>query len=288
MGGAPFWAVWAYNFAFDGGRYAVAAVLAFLVFWVWGRERWRPRLVAGDYAPAASLRREIGYSAGTAVVFSLVGTGVWYGRRAGVFHVYERVADHGWAYFAFTVVVLVVVQDTYFYWTHRAMHHPWLFRRVHLAHHRSANPSPFAAYAFSPLEALMHAAFVPLVLLALPLHPVALFLFLAFMILRNVLGHLGIELYPRWFVRSRWSRWSTTTTHHALHHRHSGSNFGLYFTWWDRIMGTTDPAYERTYEAITSAPGDAATCTASRPGRSTPRFPRDPSRRTTSRPTGAR
>ena len=33
--------VWATMLAVDSGRYLVAAGLAFLVFWVWGRERWR-------------------------------------------------------------------------------------------------------------------------------------------------------------------------------------------------------------------------------------------------------
>ncbi|MEP6859607.1 MAG: sterol desaturase family protein [Deltaproteobacteria bacterium] len=49
------------------------------------------------------------------------------------------------------------------YWTYRAMHHPWLFRRVHRIHHLPHNPSPWAAYAFAPGEALVHALFVPLV-----------------------------------------------------------------------------------------------------------------------------
>ena len=245
-----FLAVWAWNFAWDAGRYVVAAGAAFLVFWVLGRERWRHRLLPRDYAGARQIRREIAYSASTAVVFSLVGVGILYGARAGVFHLYPTIAERGLGWLAVTVVVLVVGQDTYFYWTHRAMHHPWLFRRVHLAHHRSHEPSPWAAYAFSPAEALVHAAYVPLVMLVMPVHHLAVFAFLLFMILRNVLGHLGIELFPRWFARSRWSRWSTTTTHHALHHRRVGSNYGLYFTLWDRLMGTTDPAYEETFAEV--------------------------------------
>jgi sterol desaturase/sphingolipid hydroxylase (fatty acid hydroxylase superfamily) len=247
---ASFWAVWAYNLAFDAGRYAVPTIAAFVAFWVAGRERWKHRLVNRAFARARQIRREIAYSTCTVVVFSLVGTGLWFGGRAGIFRIYPDVSDHGWAYFALTVVLLVVLQDTYFYWTHRAMHHPLLFRHVHRVHHQSHDPSPFAAYAFSPGEALVHAAFVPLMVLWLPLHDVAIGAFLVFMILRNVLGHLGIELFPRRFARSRWTRWSTTTTHHTLHHRRVGTNYGLYFTWWDRWMGTTDPTYEATFEAI--------------------------------------
>ncbi|MGD0526076.1 MAG: sterol desaturase family protein [Polyangiaceae bacterium] len=249
-GGPSAWIVWAYNLAFDAGRYVVPTVGAFLVFWVWKRERWRHRLVNRAFARGGQIRRELAYSASTVLIFSLVGTGVWFGGRAGILRIYSPLALHGWAYFVFSVVALIVLQDAFFYWSHRAMHHRWLFRRVHRVHHLSHDPSPFAAYAFAPAEALVHAAIVPLVGLWMPLHRGAIGVFLAFMILRNVLGHLGLELFPRWFARSRWTRWSTTTTHHTLHHRRVGSNYGLYFTWWDRVMGTTDPSYEETFEAV--------------------------------------
>jgi lathosterol oxidase len=261
QGSASWWAVWPYNLAFDTARYVSVAVPAFLVFWVWGRERWRHRLVNRDFARWRQLRREIAYSACTVYLFSLVGAGVWFGGRAGIFRIYDGVARHGWAYFAFSVAFLVVAQDAYFYWTHRAMHHPRLFRWMHRVHHMSVDPSPFSAYAFAPAEALVHAAFVPLMALWMPLHQAAIGLFLGFMMVRNVLGHLGLELFPRWFARSRWTRWSTTTTHHTLHHRRVSSNYGLYFTWWDRAMGTTDPSYEKAFEAVVRAPGATAALT---------------------------
>jgi lathosterol oxidase len=250
--------VWAVMLAFDGGRYVIAAGAAFLVFWVWGRERWRHRLIQHEYPADKHLRRELAYSASTAVIFSVVGVILRYGAQYGVFRVYDDVRAYGWAYFAFSVLLLPVLQDTYFYWTHRAMHHPLLFRYVHRVHHLSTNPSPLAAYAFAPLEALVQAAYVPLVALFIPVHTVALFVFLAFMILRNVLGHLGMELMPRGFTRSRFWRWSTTTTHHSHHHRHFGTNYGLYLTVWDRLMGTTHPGYEEAFEEVASRPAPAS------------------------------
>jgi Delta7-sterol 5-desaturase len=244
--------VWVTNFGFDLGRYVLVAVPAFLVFWVWGRERFRHRLVQGEYPAAANLRREIAYSASTVLIFSCVGTLLIYGKKAGFFRIYDSMGDHGWAYFAFTVVLLIVLHDTYFYWTHRAMHHRALFNHVHLVHHRSSNPSPFAAYAFAPAEAVVQAAYVPLMALVVPVHTIALFVFLVFMILRNVLGHLGIELFPAGFIRSPWSRWSTTTTHHNMHHRYVRTNYGLYFTFWDRVMGTMDTDYEHVFAGVTT------------------------------------
>jgi len=242
--------VWAHMFVWDFGRYVVAAGVAFVLVWVWGRERFRPKLIQGRYPERADIRREMGYSLGTALIFSIVGTVLWFGAKVGIFRLYRSFGERSVAYFALSVVALVVIQDTYFYWTHRAMHHRCLFKHFHRVHHLSHNPSPWAAYAFAPGEALVQAAYVPLVTLVLPVHEMALFAFLAFMIARNVFGHLGVETLPAWFVRSRWSRWSTTTTHHALHHRRSDVNFGLYSTFWDRVMGTTHPRYEATFEEI--------------------------------------
>jgi sterol desaturase/sphingolipid hydroxylase (fatty acid hydroxylase superfamily) len=30
------------------------------------------------------------------------------------------------------------------------------------------------------------------------------------------------------------------------------SNYGLYFTFWDRLMGTTDPQYEAAFDEVAS------------------------------------
>ena len=86
------------------------------------------------------------------------------------------------------------------------------------------------------------ALFVPLVLQILPVHPVALSVFLGLMILRNAMGHCGVEFHaPGWIDGPLDAL--TTTTHHDLHHQCPDGNYGLYFTWWDRLMGTEIPGY---------------------------------------------
>lgn len=85
--------------------------------------------------------------------------------------------------------------------------------------------------------------FLTLILLVLPLHLSSVFVFLAHMIVRNVLGHAGVELLPARWLAGAWGRWLTTTLHHDLHHAQGRHNYGLYFTWWDRIGGTEHPEY---------------------------------------------
>jgi len=243
---------WPLFFAVDALRYAIPASLAFAVFWIWKWDALEHRRIQPRRPSRNAFRREIRYSISTALIFSLVGMGTFYLVRAGVLQMYFRVDDYGWPWFFISIALAMVIHDAYFYWTHRAIHHPWLFKHVHRVHHLSTSPSPWAAYAFAPPEALINALVFPLILLVVPMHEAAAFAFLIYMIVMNVIGHLGIELYPRWFARAKWSRWCSTSTHHNLHHRDFHSNYGLYFTWWDRAMGTQHAQYHATFDAVTA------------------------------------
>ncbi|MCB0634987.1 MAG: sterol desaturase family protein, partial [Lewinella sp.] len=155
-------------------------------------------------------------------------------------------------YLPFSFAMLVVLHDAYFYWMHRLLHHPRLFRWMHLAHHRSNNPTPWASLAFDPLEAVLEIAIVPVLVLVIPLHPTVLLAFATWALAWNVIGHLGYELFPGGWVDHPVLRWLNTSTHHNLHHRYSKGNYGLYFNWWDRWMDTNHPDYERTFRELTS------------------------------------
>ena len=108
-------------------------------------------------------------------------------------------------------------------------------------HHKSVNPSPWAAYAFHPAEAVLEAGIFPLILFLIPAHPVALFSFVTLMLWFNVYGHLGYELFPAKLYRHPLGRWLNSSVYHNLHHERFTGNYGLYFTFWDRWMGTLRP-----------------------------------------------
>ncbi len=234
---------WPAIWLFDLLRYLVPAALVAAALAVLPA-RWRSRRSVQEHAPAAGQRRrEFLNSMLTVLVFSANGALIFAGAGAGILCLYTDIAERGWAYAAVSLIVLVLAHDTWFYWTHRLLHQRWLFRRSHLTHHRSVAPTPWAAYSFAPIEALVQAAFLTLILLVLPLHPMVIFIFLTHMIVRNVLGHAGVDLVPRAWLAGWWGRWLTTTLHHDLHHSQGRLNYGLYFTWWDRIGGTEHPEY---------------------------------------------
>jgi sterol desaturase/sphingolipid hydroxylase (fatty acid hydroxylase superfamily) len=164
---------------------------------------------------------------------------------------YASISDLGWPYYFASLVLMILLHDAYFYWTHRTMHHKSLFRVFHRVHHLSHNPSPWAAFSFHPLEAVVEAGIILLIVLLIPHHKSAIPVFLLFMTTMNVLGHLGYELYPKGFSRHPVGRWLTTSTHHNMHHHRGKGNFGLYFNWWDRWCGTLHPEYDEVYDEVT-------------------------------------
>jgi len=250
---AEFWQIWSFNLVLDVGRYVIAAsamALIIKLFWNFGLSG---RKIQARWASSADIRREIFTSLRTGVLFSLTGVGIVYGAMQGVFTVYTDFNTRGAFYLVLSTIGIILAHDTYFYWAHRMMHHRRLYPYFHRTHHRSVTPTPFAAYAFDIPEALVMAAFTPLWLSVVPMHVLGLFLFMAFQIVRNVMGHSGVELMPRALADSRAFGWINATTHHDLHHQTFRYNYGLYFTWWDRLMGTEHPAYRAQLRGDTQA-----------------------------------
>ena len=261
--GAGAWLAWAFDrfqaeAIFDAVQYLLAAGLTFLVLWVILRRRWAHRRIVAAYPEGRHLRREFLLSISTVLVFGAVGvlTAVMY--VLGWTRIYLDVAAYGWLYLVASVAILLVVHDAYFYWTHRAMHARRLYKYFHLAHHRSVNPSPWAAYAFAPAEALVQGLYLSLVIPVLPLHPLAILAFILVQIFRNAVGHSGFEVFPRSWRTMPGLRWLNTNTHHHLHHMRGRGNYGLYFLWWDRMCGTEHPETPALYDkAAGGAPARA-------------------------------
>jgi sterol desaturase/sphingolipid hydroxylase (fatty acid hydroxylase superfamily) len=197
------------------------------------------------------------YSIRSLVVFGLVGGMIAFAIRSGWTRTYWQVEEYGWLWFVLSIKLMILLHDTYFYWTHRWMHHRRWFRAVHRVHHLSASPTPWAAYSFSVWEAFVQALIGPLVFLVMPVHPAAFGAFMAWQISFNVLGHCGHEIMPQWFMRSWLGRFVNSPTHHAMHHETFLANYGLYFNVWDRLMGTNHPAYEERFAQVTGAGASA-------------------------------
>lgn len=241
----------------EGGRYLVTAGLVSLIVWTFWSAYFKARKIQTRVATTSDYRREVLASLLTVVIFSLTGFGTYLAAKARWLVVYDDFTVRGWEYFALTLIAMIVAHDAYFYWTHRAMHHPRLFRFFHWTHHKSKTPTPWTAYAFDVPEAVVIVAFVPIWVTLVPMHDLAVFVFVTWQIVRNVMGHAGVELSPVSGRPSRLFGWLNTTTHHDLHHQDGRTNFGLYFSWWDRLMGTEHPEYQARLAEIAARGGVA-------------------------------
>lgn len=228
-------------------RYVIGAGGVFLAVNIVFAARNPWRQIRPDRPGWRQMRREIAVSLRTVAIFTGFGTLIVLGAQAGIVPVYTDIGRFGWPWVAVSTLILIVGHDAWFYWAHRLMHYPPLFRRFHRTHHLSHNPTPFTAYAFDIGEAAIQAAYLPLVLWLVPSHIIAILVFTTHMMLRNAIGHCGFEVFPARADGRPVFDWMTTVTHHDLHHAHAGRNLGLYFTWWDRWMGTEHPEYHARF-----------------------------------------
>lgn len=242
---------WLSVFIIDLARYLIGVCLVLFFLFVVFRRFSQRRLIQARRPSRSDLKREIGHSIKSVMVYATVALLTVEIIKRGWTKLYSDPLQFGYWYLLLSVPLLLVLHDAYFYWMHRLMHSKLLFKPVHRLHHLSKTPTAWAAYSFSIWEAAIMALFVPIVLMVLPVPQIALFTFLAIMIVRNAMGHSGVEFHPRGWIESPLDM-LTTVTHHDLHHQHYSGNYGLYFTWWDRLMGTELPEYKATFREVTS------------------------------------
>lgn len=202
----------------------------------WATERRMPGLHA---RLKPQIRREIAWSLASAAIYGVpAGVVAWGWRAHGWTRIYERAGAWPLWWLPVSFMLCLLLHDAWFYWTHRWMHRPALFRAAHAVHHASRPPTAWAAMSFHPLEALSGAVVVPAFVLLVPLHVGVVIALLSVMTIMGVTNHMGWDLFPRTLVHGPAGRWLITATHHQLHHDRYACNYGLYFRLWDRLCGT--------------------------------------------------
>jgi len=141
------------------------------------------------------------------------------------------------------VAVFMVIEDTLFYWAHRALHHPAIYGYIHKKHHEFKQPIGIASEYAHPIEFIFSNA-IPFSMgpQLLHAHCFTFFVWYVWRIGETVDGHSGYE-FP--FVPYRLLPFSGSATFHDYHHSRNVGNYSSFFTYWDRIMQTnsTYPQY---------------------------------------------
>ena len=148
------------------------------------------------------------------------------------------------------------IHETYYYWLHRWLHHPKVYKHIHKIHHDSVSTSVWTSFSFHPIESVLQAIIIPLMVMIIPMHLVVLLLMLLIMTISAIINHAGVEIYPSSWRKHILLKWLIGSTHHDLHHRRFTKNYGLYFTFWDIWMDTESAEFDERWNKATRA-GDS-------------------------------
>jgi sterol desaturase/sphingolipid hydroxylase (fatty acid hydroxylase superfamily) len=243
----------AFFFAVILGRYVLVSVLAHRFFYSWRAGRWRGRKIGKRAYPVAQFRREVLWSTLTTAIFALAGAATLVLWQEGYTKVYTEASEYPLWWMPISLALAMFLHEGAYYWMHRWMHRPGVYRLVHKVHHDSGIPSAFTAFSFHPIEGVLQALIFPIILVLVPMHPVVLVIYLTLMTVSALINHLDIEVYPKGFYRHPVGRWIIGATHHSMHHKQHRYHFGLFFTFWDHWAGTEHPKFNQRFEELTGS-----------------------------------
>lgn len=124
-------------------------------------------------------------------------------------------------------------ESFYFYWIHRMIHLPFLYRHVHSLHHRNINVGPWSGMSMHPVEHAIYLGSVFIHLVA-GAHPVHILYHLQYFTLTAVTTHTGFQGL---LMKDR-NRLNLGTFHHQMHHRYFECNYGGLEMPWDKWFGS--------------------------------------------------
>ncbi|EFA84212.1 hypothetical protein PPL_03289 [Heterostelium album PN500] len=126
------------------------------------------------------------------------------------------------------LIYLLFLADTAFYWSHRFLHIPSVYRIGHKLHHTHTSPISWTALYVHPVEfVLAFGGIFVLPTIFVRTHIVTYTLFLVLNMVSLVVSHSGLHI--PYLINAR---------HHDSHHRNFTVDFGSKFTIWDHVMGT--------------------------------------------------
>ena len=131
------------------------------------------------------------------------------------------------------LVLIPIWSAFHFYWVHRFLHQPFMYKRFHSLHHKNINIGPWSGLAMHPVEHFLYfsslcihwlvgASSVHLIFHVIWLGPGA------------AMSHTG---YESLLIKDK-RRLSLGTFYHQLHHRFFECNYGNQEMPWDRWFGT--------------------------------------------------
>ena len=131
------------------------------------------------------------------------------------------------------LLALPVITSSHFYFIHRLLHWPPLYRTVHRLHHRNIHIGPWSGMSMHPIEHVLYISSV-LIHFVIPSHPVIVLVHLYSRCLGPAFSHAGFEKVQ---VGDK-DLIDAADFHHQLHHKYFECNYGTVDAPWDKWLGT--------------------------------------------------
>ena len=145
-----------------------------------------------------------------------------------------------WWKMVYQIAIFFVLEDTWHYWFHRALHTPTLYKKIHKLHHQYSAPFGLAAEYASPIETMIlafGAVGIPVLYTAFTqdLHILTMYAWIVCRLFQAIDSHSGYEL--PWSLHHFLPFWAGAD-HHDVHHEKFIGNYSSSFRWWDYVMDT--------------------------------------------------
>ncbi|PWJ42074.1 sterol desaturase family protein [Sediminitomix flava] len=221
-------------------RYLLFSSFYHYLFFELFRKKYQKHFLNSKKTKRRQLYKEIYWSFISAFIFGLLTTLMIILWQNGISAIYLNLDSYPIWYIPVSILIVLFLHDTYYYWLHRWMHLPKVYKLIHKVHHESIHTSAMTSFSFHPIESVLQAIPIPLFTIFLPLHIYAILFILIIMTVSATINHAGVEVYPinwskKWILKN-----IIGAKHHDIHHRKFNYNYGLYFNFWDLMMKTED------------------------------------------------
>jgi len=142
----------------------------------------------------------------------------------------------------------MVIEDTTFYWTHRTLHSPLLFRKIHKIHHEYNNAVCIGFVYAHPIEFILGNLIplaLPVFMLGSRMHVTTFMFWVAVRIGESVDTHSGYDFS---WSPYRLIPFSGSSNLHNFHHNNVIGDYSTFFSFWDKICGTNE--YDKHIERL--------------------------------------
>ena len=139
----------------------------------------------------------------------------------------------------------------HFYWIHRLIHWPPLYRTVHYLHHRNVNVGPWSGMSMHPIEHLLYLSSV-LIHVVVASHPIHFIFHLQQKVFLAASSHAGFDTVTVGRKSARGIK--IGDFFHQLHHRYFECNYGEpevpFDEWFGSFHDGTNEATKRVQEKV--------------------------------------